>query len=275
VSGFSICVIGNSHTAAYYEAWKRRGIRLRPGASLKFFAAASKLLEWLRLEQGVLLSENAELSDCLMRSSGGTDRIAIEAYDAFVLIGLGVRINVTALSNSCGTVAHRAYGKVKKLVSNACFEAAIAAELQRSRAFWFVDRIRSVSDRPVLICPSPFRTEEQLEENTGKLASAEFHSSIVEQGMRVGDAIAARRGCTFVWQGPATLSAPGFTRTELSKNALRLGKSPSEDGLHMNEAYGYLMLSAMLERLDALSHGRVLERSDCAAAGQEEISSAA
>src|ERR1700748_2002214 len=94
---YSICVIGNSHTAAFKQAWDNRAPAVADGVSLTFFAARSQYLDTLVYEPGAFVSRDPELSERLRLTSGGKDRIDLADYDAFVLIGMGYRFTINQL----------------------------------------------------------------------------------------------------------------------------------------------------------------------------------
>lgn len=266
MNGYSLCIIGNSHTAAIKQAWTNRAPAVAPDFSLTFFAARAPQFKALDCRQSALVPSDGEFEDRLRMTSGGKDRIEIDRYDAFVLIGLGFRINMITLCGECGVVEHLQWGPVERLLSHACFASVIETALMDSVAIGLLDKIRAVSNRPVLICPSPFRSEKELRESPHRvrprLSDAEFYRPIVAQTKAIAERIAAERGGEMVWQDDATIATPGFTKAEFAAGALRLqtpaGRTPGDDGQHMNEDFGALMLSAILARLNALSGGRVL-----------------
>lgn len=258
---YSICVIGNSHAAALNMAWKKRLAPVTSGVSFTFFAAMSQHLRQLEFEDGVLSPATRELSDKLAATSGGRTRIKLSQYDAFVLAGLGVRIALPALCEDHGIVDHLKWGPVKYLVSRNCFDAMIRTAFADNLAFDLLDIVRKVSKRPVLICPTPYRTETDLEKPSlrdhRRLRDAKFRGLVVENAMRVADDVAARRKGEVLWQEESTIGTPGYTKAEFARGALRLEKT-GDDGMHMNEDFGYLTVVAILRKLDEMTNGDVL-----------------
>ncbi len=257
MSAYRVCVLGNSHSAALHMAWTNRLAGTMPGVALSFFAAKSQLLRNLSLEDGKLLPRDADLADALVLSSGGLSHVEIGRYDAFLLAGLGVRITLTALCQEHGTVAHRKWGEVETLVSEACFAAMLEAGLADNPAFWLLDRIRETgSTAPVLICPTPFYSDVELDRRFmrrhARLGDPAFRAMVIEQGRALATALAARRGGEMLWQDESTIASPGYTKREFARAALRLGKEASEDGKHMNEDFGAIVLANALTRLGGL-----------------------
>jgi len=269
VNPYSICVIGNSHSAAFAKGWTDRVAPQLPGVSMTFFAASSQRLRHLVHEDGALATHEPELAQALAATSGGRTRVELGAYDAFLLVGLGMRITVPSLCGPFGTLQHRAWGPVETLVSEACFAAMVEAALKESQAFWLIDAIRAAAPRPVLLCATPFRSEEEVNRSfrnkNRRFADDAFRGRVIAQCCEIGSALAARHGGEFVWQDESTISVPGFTRAEFARGAHRLAESERDDGLHMNADFGQLMLMRALTRLDEISGGGVLGNDDARA----------
>ncbi len=262
---YAICVLGNSHTAALKRAWEKYAPAVAEGVSLTFFAAANAQLESLAFRDGMLVPLNSEIEAKLRLTSGGKNRIEIARYDAFILVSLGFGINVTKLCGDLGIAEHLKWGTAEHLLSRACFTAVIEAFLERCMAVQMTDRIRAISDGPVLVCPTPFLPESaarvlEMSEDP-RFGNPGFLASTVALCREAAATLMARHRAEVVWQDDSTLARPGLTKPEFSINAARLNtenESPGEDERHMNENYGHLVLMRAFERLDALSGGRVL-----------------
>ncbi|HEX4861610.1 MAG TPA: hypothetical protein VFV07_10265 [Rhizomicrobium sp.] len=259
---FSLCAIGNSHAATYHTAWKNAFARDLPHLTLTFFAANGSDLEHLAFEDGAFVARDEKLAAQLALTSGGAQRIAIQDYDAFLLIGLGVRINIRRLIEGFGTVEHRRWGEVETLISRACFTAMTQAVLNDNQAFRLLDRIRETGTQPALVLPTPYRSDAEAGwtflRKHRRLADSAFRAKLIAQVEEIGTALVRRYGAEILWQDESTLGAPGFSKAEYAQNPERLGSTAVDDGMHMNEAYGRIMLTRALARLDEMSGGRVL-----------------
>lgn len=259
---YSVCVIGNSHSVAFAKGWQDRVAPELPGVSMTFFAASSQKLRQLVHEDGAFTTHDPDLAEALALASGGLTRAEIAAYDAFLLVGLGMRITITSLCGPFGTLTHRAWGPVETLVSEACFAAMVEAALRESQAFSLTDKIRAAGPRPVLLCATPFRSEEEasysFRNRNRRFADDAFRGKVIAHCQEIGSALAARHGGEFVWQDESTVAIAGFTRAEFARGGHKLGGSELDDGLHMNAEFGQVMLMRALARLDELSGGRVL-----------------
>ena len=262
---YSLCVLGNSHTGAFKQAWSNRKPAVAPGFALTFFAASNFHLENLSCRDGALVPGHLDLAEKFRNTSQGKDRIALADYDALVLIGANFGIDVAAICAKEGTVEHLKWKSLKRVYSHACFSAGLAAEFEATLAIKLADQIRSVSNIPVLLCPKPYPSEKLLREpelaKASRFRDAELLGLVVAEAKAVAAAVAARRSCEILWQDEDTIQIPGFTKAEFGLGAVHLNdrkNAPEDDARHMNEEFGFRSLMVALNRLDDISGGRVL-----------------
>lgn len=87
-----ICVIGNSHIAALKLGWDAlQASGQAPDLRPTFFGAPSDGVRHVRVENGVLSPKRKDIAEHF-RTMGGTDRIRLDDFDAFFLIGLNVSV---------------------------------------------------------------------------------------------------------------------------------------------------------------------------------------
>jgi len=209
------------------------------------------------LSDDALVTTNPELAEKFKLTSDGQDRIVLPNYDAFLLIGLGFRFSIEAVCKNCGTAEHLKWGPVPRLISNACFRTIVERHLSDNLVPGFLRNIRSCTAAPILICPSPFRTESGLAAKTlrrrAHIVDRDFAGLVMREVEAAGDDLAARHGAAVVWQDDATLAKPAFTRPEFALGGISFARddmeAEDEDGLHMNEDYGRIVLTQALRRL--------------------------
>ncbi len=270
MSGFSVCLIGNSHVAAIKEAWTNRAPQVAPGFSLTFFSAQTRLMRQIEVEGRVLAPQSDDLSRKLAFTSGGPDRIAVDDYDAFVLLGSGFGINVPRLQESWNTVDALPWGEPGTLISRACFEAMVEDEMRQTILIDLFTKIRSVRDVPIVIAGAPFFSERVLEtapyNEDSRLRDAGFLAPLVDHAVAAADRVAAAHGCDVIWQAEETIGLPGFTKLEFGNAPVRFkmrgGGTPKVDVKHGNEDYGQIMLLKYLQRLDEMSRGRAFRKAE-------------
>lgn len=265
MSKFHVCIIGNSHIAAVKQAWDNRAPRVSADLATTFFSAQVRLMEHLVLEGRVLVPTQDELAAKLHYTSGGTNVIDIDAYDAFVMIGSGFGVDPLKFREIGGTAAHLPYGPVEPLLSERCYEAAMA-EIQRdSMTIRLIKTIRGVADKPALIVAAPYLSERVLEEDfkdDRRFHDRGFLERYIPRCRAACEAVAGELDAEVVWQDEETVAMPGFTKLVYGLNPIRFamkGQKPRDfDRRHGNEDYGYLVLMRMLAQLDRVTGGRVL-----------------
>lgn len=270
---YSICLIGNSHIAALKQAWTNRAPTVASGLTPTFFSAQNRLMAQLTREGRSLVTQGGEFAQKLAYTSGGKDRIDVDDYDAFVLVGSGFGVEVPKFLELGGTADFLKWGPVSPLLSRACFEAATEAALNDCLLINVLGMIRAISrTQPILIACAPYLSERVLTEppldEDARLRDPEFLAPLVAMCRAAAERVAARHGSEIVWQNEITVAMPGFTKLEYGLNPARFSmkgfKTPEFDARHGNEDYGILMLSAVLERLDKISGGRVLPAAEAA-----------
>lgn len=262
MTGYSVCIIGNSHVNAISQAWANRNPRVSDGVSLTFFAAATNQLQHLTLYRRMLATRDQELRDRFL-DSAGEQRIEIERFDAFVLVGMTFGIDVLKLCETMGILERAQPGRAEQAISRACLAAVIRGSFETSLALDVARMIRTVSKAPVLILAAPFRPEHCLEDPEYRdqpcLRDPDLLEGIVRQAKAAAAPAVKAVRCEALWQPESTVSLPGFTKYSLSRHSTAGGRKVIEqDRRHGNEEFGEIVLAAILRRLDELSHGRVL-----------------
>ncbi len=272
----SICLLGSSHSACMYKAWKERTFPVAGGVTLTFFAGPSLSLNQLELDGRSLVPGNDSLAQKMHLTSGGKTRIDLDDYDAFVTIALGFKISVTDFMSDYGTFDNPAYSEAAKLLSRKCLLEVVKMSINDASFLRLADKIRSVVSPPILNVPAPFPCESALDEpqfrNRTKLRDTEFLQRTISSWQRVAEACSAAHGGEVLWPPADLLASPSFTKQAFAQGGLTLKekimKDPAdrEDGKHMNEDYGYHMLNAVFSKLDTMTGGKILDRSRSKAA---------
>jgi hypothetical protein len=263
---FSICLIGNSHVAAIKQAWTNRAPALLSDVTLDFFSAGTNLLPSFELDGKIWRCGNEMLREKIAYTSGGQDCIDLSRYDAFVVLGTGFGLDVPKFSQDYD-IASESRAPEGKLLSGPCFAAMIEAWFEDSLAVQMIGTIKSVSDKPALLCAAPHLservlTDEEPDRSQERFKDTVFLRFVANAAKAAGKKISARHGFELVWQDDETVGVPGFTKAVYGLNPIRFtmmgGKLPAVDRKHGNEDYGLIMLNAILRRLDEISGGKVL-----------------
>jgi hypothetical protein len=251
-----VCVIGNSHVAAW-----RVGLAQVPewkeGGSITFFAARSDFMRHLELREGKLHPTSEVTSQWMRRISGGEAVIDIAAYTHFVIVGLGLN-TVVPMEALRGFSVYEAEGAVearRPLVSDACLAAMTRALVNRSTALHIAAMLRKATHAPVLVAPQPYPGEGILQEpewlRASQSGALRYVTSVFRQ---VAERSAAELRCELLWQPEETVVGGGLTAARYSSGSVRLGLNPNakheaDENLHMNALYGAGMLRKCLASL--------------------------
>lgn len=249
MSGFSLCVIGNSHAGAVWQAWKSGAVAASAGFSMTIFASQSNSID-LDHRNRSFIPLNPTVKEMFAFTSGGEDRIEIDKYDAFLLVGLSWGIDLPRIFARCSVVEHLAHQPADTVVSHACLVEIIRAQNKRTAALKIARQIRADSAAPILIYPAPFPPETALTEQSDPcLSDLVLLDNIMPRGIAAVSELASEHGCEVFWQHPETVALPGLTKARFAKGAVNLRSSKENLDKHVNPDFAALSLRAILQRL--------------------------
>jgi hypothetical protein len=270
VTGFSLCVIGNSHAAAVWQAWKSGTIAAREGFSMTVFASQASSVEMDHRDCS-LIPVNPTVRKMFDLTSGGKDRIEIDKYDAFLLVGLGWGIDLARTFLRCNAFEHLAHGTSDIVVSHGCMVEIIKAHNAKSPALAFAKQIRADSAAPILIYPTPFRPETLLlEQSDPCLRDRVLLDNIMPRSIAAVSELASEHGCEVFWQHPETVALPGLTKAKFAEGAVNLRESLENSSKHVNPDFAALSLQAILQRLGQAAQGSVPDQVNSHHTGPED-----
>lgn len=259
-NAIAIGVIGNSHAAAYKLGWEQlKGDY--PQISLRFYGATGAKLSALRVRKGALVTDSEDLKASLVWTSGGQDHIP-GSFDAYIVVGLG--FSFAPLMRVLRAHRPPAFFDPQSdhhLISEDCFEQAMDARLKGSVAVTTLDKLKRVTDAPVIFAPNPYPTK-------GVLASPEAdYWACIPARERVFDFYCAaldqlRSHCQVQEQPAYTIEERMFTRENYTAGSVRLKEGmsrlhPAGDYEHMNAEFGACALKEILDsEIMAVIRGR-------------------
>lgn len=170
-----ICVLGNSHLASMKTGWEL--IReTTPDLDLTFFGAPKAMMDDLLLEGDHLVAGTDKLRRKLKTFSEGSETIDVNAFDAFVIVGLqfGPRRLAQLYRTHRSTSfewrepLHDLAPMVSKqepvtMISERLFNDALIAGLTDTMAIRIIDMVRDVTEKPIYLVSAPFFSELALE----------------------------------------------------------------------------------------------------------------
>jgi hypothetical protein len=235
-----LCIIGNSHIGCFKWAWPTIGPESERFRET-FFGAPHKSVCATRLKGNALLPvEDAKPHFKL--ASGGLDRIRLDRYDAYLLVGLGFGVgNPGRVYEKHRLARHALAGEF--VISEACMEESTDDALRSSPALNIARMIRSVSAAPIVVSPTPQPLQKILSVEGG--GDSRWSEDDVRQYLywvfcRSAVRTAAREGISVFLQPEETLR-DGFTRWRFGFGAER-----PADYQHMKKEFGHLILSELL-----------------------------
>jgi len=227
-----VCVIGNSHVASLKSGWDQLAARYRD-VELTFFASRGNLIAQLELVGNVLVAPGKWLPGDLAHTSGGRDRIELDAYDVFLTYGIAPRMPRMDRSLSAAVRAQCCHD-----VWSGCTARRIG------------DLLRAGSDRQVFAGHMPQMAAPAGSRPDGRLSYDETFAYMERE--------VARDGCVLVRQPKETFADDWASRLELSRGSKRLDVGdaasnqphPDDDVVHMNGDFGAAYLQHFFAVLD-------------------------
>jgi len=261
-----ICLIGTSHLACWKEAWDELDASYSDQTSLTFFGANGARMfsrnAW-GISERALVPRNDKVALSIGRTSKGLDRIEVEHYTHFVLVGFnfGFR-NVLPIFLNYGLVRHAIARPNINLISSACLREAADSALLETPAMSMRKLLFNLTDKPIYIATHPCFDERVLRSQTLKsgiyysaLASAletdylkDIYSYFEERARKVA---ADNRACLLM-QNPSTMAYAGFTKSEFGQNGVSFNDyvHRDDDVSHKNKTYGEICLKQLFNSLD-------------------------
>ncbi len=210
---------------------------------------------------GKLLTLNKSIRRSFALTSGGQEEIRVRDFDAFLLVGMQLTSSILWRIY----ISHRMEQPVRAtdhILSEDCLRQALYDFLQSSAALRIAASIRSISDVPLILLPSPLPSARIARSDGSKgngkrwalLADAWNRGDIRKDLLRIYNdglrQIGEAAGFPIVVQPAATIDRE-FTAERFAVGSLRLPgecSRPHDDSdvTHMNAAYGTLILQHVL-----------------------------
>lgn len=269
-----ICIVGNSHVAALKRGW-REIQREHSGLQVDMYGAFGSHFREVFVADGKLRAGSVEGTASFV-ATGGREYAVLADYDLIVAVGGGVRLFSMAnlLTEYCppflnAEIAPRAgrdpawrkalvrfYRKgAPRLVSDAFLHEIMAARAARSAAAALIRQIAAATSAPLLHLPAPFPSSELLTRKPKHVVSrlVELGYGPLFAGLVWTSLRAALGGTATVIEPPDHLLVDGIlSEKTYSVGGARLddeiGDHGDEELLHMNGAYGAVLMREILKR---------------------------
>lgn len=242
-----IALLGNSHLFCWKRAWNSLG-KAYPDVELVFFAARGTQLECGEPQGDRLVFKNEEVARWIETTSGGRRELVPADYDALCVVGLGCGVRaVTGLYSTWRADAHKRQDGRFHLVSDACFLDTVVDLLKASPAMAIAGKLRQITDQAIWLAPTPAPSEiiltldkspEGLEMAAAATDAPSLRATYDEACRRL-----ASDTLIVLEQPRATLASP-----LLSKEEYRVPTWTTPDWMHLNDAYGKIVVREFLSR---------------------------
>jgi len=240
-----LCVIGSSHAGAIKLGWEALPEPDRSGWSADFFVAVAQRGRSLAIAGSHLVTDDEELRADFRRTSGHSEHIEPDLYQAFFIIGFDLSpTSMDKLAKRMRTWMFVEPGR--SVVSQRCFEAAIEGIVRATTAVEIARMVRSLSPAPIIVMPAPqpsAEIETSAEEDEGWLKKPAMAEALFAATRR-GLASLERSEGFLALNQPAETLVPGqaYTRPDFARDAVNgLGKIRPADMFHMDAKYGELV----------------------------------
>lgn len=243
-----LCVIGDSHLAAMHLGWNLIKDE-HPEIEATFFGSPSDAFADLRVENGALVPDSEAALKHVKFTSGGETEIRADRYDVFAVVALGFSISkiVAHLYKHYRCEEHRFHRGASQFVSNACFNQALTGMVHDSLALTITRKLRSISDRPILVVPQALPSNAACQKPFWDNMTKKGDYALIARSFDEVKSNLRAEGQRILEQPEETKNGDLFTKDEYRKGSLRLHgeykvNHPDNDFSHMNPAFGALSM---------------------------------
>lgn len=230
-----ICIVGNSHVGSLKLGWDLIKDQM-PEHQIVFFGSPGARMRHLRIKDGTLVTQDPQLEQDMVATSGLGAVIDPKAYDAVVLCGLQMP-----------------FPRLRKGISRAVVKTTVHDIVNDKLAFRVAERFRKIMTAPFWMASNPLQGARSDEVEPGSYHPYDALLAEVQQAFPLP-------GVTFLDQPPETIRpdlrtpmmySAGSTRLLTAEETAELIAHPANDTSHMNGDFGRLWLLHNLPRITA------------------------
>lgn len=245
-----LCVVGNSHIGAFKQGW-----RGHPTIEATFFGAGGNGLKSAVLEGRTLTVRDEVSLASFVHTSDGHSSIAIDAFDAFVVIGAGLGLASATIFLREWTLIDWPVADLR-LMSRPLLAEAIRSRVLGSVSLQVADMLASLSAAPILIVPEPApnaiitRTEDWWWSQPAVMAELRglYADALQTIGSRYAVVLpAAELEVDETFTRPEFTRGPGKVARTLIPGVAKI--KGDGDLYHMNDRYGAAMWAPVIAAL--------------------------
>ena len=254
MTSYRICIIGDSHVAAFKNGWDEIAARY-PHVEIVYFARQRQGLFQL-VHEGTIITLNRRVARNFLQRMFGYTELDTSGIDLFVCVGMMEAVHAFAeMQAGHKLAAQSATGR--QYVSDAAYVAAYADLFQASVMGHVVRTLSQAGVKKALVSLKPRHNEELLDRRT---ATAKCYRSLIAEGhgahlarlLEDGLGRVLPPGFRYVAPPSEVLTNDLLTTREFSSGSVKLRSEHEHDDKetkHMNADYGARMLTAMFEEI--------------------------
>ena len=248
-----ICFIGDSHIAALRQALNDPRSAVYKDRITMFGSRGTGLKSSI-IRDGELISDDEAVRGNLL-FTGGSESIAIDAFDVFCIVGSQVKLDLMERTlEDCAPASMPLPGRAP--ISSGLMDKLFAERLKMTLAYHLATLLHTTG-KPVYLIGNPRHAEEILNHEQGV-----FYRTLIEAGVeqeylrQFTNALTALFGplAKIIPQPASLLATPMFTRQEFTKGSVLLARKlkehPETDFAHMNADYGVAVLTTIMDIID-------------------------
>ena len=243
-----ICLIGNSHAASIKSGWTAIS-KFYPDVDLTIYPFHGLYYETFTPvpEEGLLRMEKDIIRNRFIHILGGDGHVHIKEYDHCIIVG-GVKLQAALF----------------EIYSEQVRRASLIDWYENSHIHLLVKKIRVLSDLPISITVNPLRASRDIDENWMEGYSYQGTIDILN------DHLEECHNARMIGQPDRTIEGAFSTKVEYAVGEYRPntstlpGATPviEDDLMHMNSAFGALMLAKIMASIGIEADGLKLPEPD-------------
>jgi hypothetical protein len=244
-----IALLGNSHLHNWKRAWNSLS-KAYPEVEFVFFAAPGRQIMSCEPRGDRIVFTSEDVTRCIEITSGGRREAVVADYDAFCVVGLACDVrSVVGLYSTWRADSHKGEEGRFEPISDACFQDAVVDLLKVSLAMELVGKLRQITNKAIFLVPAPAPAETILRLDTPPdgIDLAAAATDALSLGAAYDEALRrlAADDLMVLEQPKETLASPLLSKTEYRQRSWM-----RSDWQHLNDAYGELMIRALLSRFE-------------------------
>lgn len=259
-----ICILGNSHMAAFSHAVTQNPDRWQ-GVAFDFFGAQAGL-DCYHVVEGKFVTQDEDVR-ARLRHLMGRDHFDVADYDGYIIASLGFSIfpvifacrQARCLATPGISSFFDASGKGRPFISHALLKHLVAERLQTRQGYKLAAHLVEITGKQTFLASQPRPIFHSIHGKNGgkglkhlfKDGAGGFASDLFETTAKT---ICQEAGVTYIAQPEQSIDRDLFTHDAFMRGSVTLARNQKQhavdDVLHANAEFAALMLDNIAAQLD-------------------------